>query len=189
MSKKQGEDKKSHLDSKRETVLGQTGSGRNNRGIYIAAVVVMAVISAIGIYVVSLGAGWSNQARTAPGSATAADVAEVAIAATQFDDGQARHFEFDAPDGLKVRFFVVKSSDGVIRAAFDACDVCWRSGLGYQQEGDVMVCRNCGQRFPSTAVNEVQGGCNPAPLNRRMDGDKILIKTADILEGSRFFNL
>ena len=29
-----------------------------------------------------------------------------------------------------------------------------------------MVCNNCGQKFSSDLINEIKGGCNPAPLER-----------------------
>jgi uncharacterized membrane protein len=76
----------------------------------------------------------------------------------------------------------------VIRAAFDACDVCWPSGKGYFQDGDHMVCRNCGRRFVSVKVNEVKGGCNPAPLNRKVEGKDLVIQVADILDGRKYFD-
>jgi hypothetical protein len=69
-----------------------------------------------------------------------------------------------------------------------ACDVCWPAGKGYYQEGDHMVCRNCGRRFASVLVNEVKGGCNPAPLNRNLENDKLVIKIKDILEGRQYFD-
>ncbi|MBL0714236.1 MAG: DUF2318 domain-containing protein [Desulfosarcina sp.] len=104
-----------------------------------------------------------------------------------FADGQARHFDFK--DGRQtIRYFIIKSADGVIRAAFDACDVCWPAGKGYYQEGDNMVCRNCGRRFASNRVNEVKGGCNPAPLNRRVEGEMLVITPDDIRTGAGFFN-
>ncbi|MEJ2476339.1 MAG: DUF2318 domain-containing protein, partial [Desulfobacterales bacterium] len=87
-----------------------------------------------------------------------------------------------------IRYFILKSSDGVIRAAFDACDVCWPAGKGYYQDGDVMVCRNCGRRFASVLVNEVQGGCNPAPLKRSLQGERVVIRAQDILEGKQYFD-
>jgi uncharacterized membrane protein len=104
-----------------------------------------------------------------------------------FEDGRARHFEYRHGD-MTIKYFILKSSDGVIRAAFDACDVCWPAGLGYYQEGDKMVCRNCGRRFASILVNEVKGGCNPAPLHRQVDGEALIIKKEDILEGKRYFD-
>ena len=79
-------------------------------------------------------------------------------------------------------------ADGVIRAAFDACDVCWPAGKGYVQEGDQMICRNCGRRFDSVRINEVKGGCNPAPLQRRIQGDTLVITVNDIRSGMRYFN-
>jgi uncharacterized membrane protein len=104
-----------------------------------------------------------------------------------FDDGQARHFDFKDGD-ITIRYFVIKSADGVVRAAFDACDVCWPAGKGYYQEGDVMVCRNCGRKFASNLVNEVQGGCNPAPLKRAVEDGMLVIHPDDIRSGAGYFN-
>lgn len=99
-------------------------------------------------------------------------------------DGKAHHFKVQAKDGIMVTFFVLKSGDGVIRSAIDACDVCYRAGKGYEQSGDEMVCLNCGMRFPSAKINEVKGGCNPAPLTRVIEGDKLVIAMADIDQNS-----
>lgn len=118
----------------------------------------------------------------------AASPSEFAFPISEFADGKARHYSFSAPGGITIKYFIIKSSDGVIRAAFDACDVCWASGKGYLQDGDAMVCRNCGKRFASKLVNEAKGGCNPAPLKRTVKGDKLVIQTRDILEGRHYFN-
>ena len=118
----------------------------------------------------------------------AATPSEFTFPVSQFADGKARHYAFAAPGGITIKYFIIRSSDGVIRAAFDACDVCWASGKGYQQDGDAMICRNCGKRFVSKLVNEVKGGCNPAPLKRTVKGDRLVIQTKDILEGRHYFN-
>jgi uncharacterized membrane protein len=123
----------------------------------------------------------------APADSTASGT-QITYPAGQFDDGKAQHFRYSADDGITIKYFVLESSDGVIRAAFDACDVCWRAGKGYYQSGDVMVCRNCGREFASVLVNEVKGGCNPAPLRRKLDGDKVVIEIADILAGKQYFD-
>jgi uncharacterized membrane protein len=95
-------------------------------------------------------------------------------------DGKPHHFQVQSDDGTMVTFFVLKSADGVLRAAIDACDVCYRSGLGYYQESDNMVCKNCGQKFASNKINVIKGGCNPAPLNRTLVGDKLVIQMRDV---------
>ena len=105
-----------------------------------------------------------------------------------FADGKARHFRHKTNDGTTISYFILKSSDGVIRAAFDACDVCWPAGKGYEQSGDVMVCRNCGRQFASIRVNEVTGGCNPAPLERKIEGDKVVLLVKDIVSGKKYFD-
>jgi uncharacterized membrane protein len=113
---------------------------------------------------------------------------EVTYPVTQFADGKARHYSFQTEEGQEIRYFILKSADGVIRAAFDACDVCWPANKGYYQEGDTMVCRNCGRRFASVKVNEVKGGCNPAPLERSVTGHNLVLRVEDILQGKKYFD-
>jgi len=112
---------------------------------------------------------------------------QVTYPASMFDDGNARHFQYSS-NGVTIKYFILKSSDGVIRAAYDACDVCWPAGKGYYQSGDDMVCRNCGRKFASVLVNVVQGGCNPAPLNRKVENGNVVIRINDILDGKQYFN-
>lgn len=104
----------------------------------------------------------------------------VMIPIDSVSDGKAHYFNAKAEDGTMVDFFLVQSEDGVIRAAIDSCDVCYRSGKGYVQEGNVMVCTNCGRRFATDRINEVKGGCNPAPLKRVVEGNNLLISMKDI---------
>ena len=149
-----------------------------------------------GVGIILLASAWlalptspATAAAAAPGAAPASAAREVVYPAKLFDNGKARHFEYKGGDGVTIRYFVMKSSDGVIRAAFDACDVCWREGKGYVQKDDFMLCRNCGRRFLSTKINEVSGGCNPAPLTRKIEGGKVVINTDHILDGKRYFDL
>ncbi len=128
--------------------------------------------------------GWVAIAGGAPPSPSPM----VSYPVKDFEDGKAHFYDYQAEGNLTIKYFIIKSSDGVIRAAFDACDVCWPEGKGYFQQGDFMVCRNCGRRFASARVNEVKGGCNPAPLNRQVTNPAVMIKTADILEGKKYFD-
>ena len=67
-------------------------------------------------------------------------------------------------DGTEIRFFAVKGADGHIRTALDACDVCYKERKGYQQQGDVMLCRNCNLTFPIDRIGpSFVGGCTPPP--------------------------
>ena len=103
-----------------------------------------------------------------------------------FDDMLAHHYTY-VHDGGSIEFFVLKSKDGVVRAAFNACDVCFPAKRGYRQEGDEMVCVNCGRRFPANQINVVKGGCNPSPLDREVEGDYLIIEEAAIVAGQGYF--
>jgi len=173
------------MASKKAAVLGTEKKGHRT----LAAIVTCAVLVAGGIYfaVHRTNAGNSYAPAVQAQASANATASEVAYPVALFEDGNARHYEYKGP-GVTIKYFILKSSDGVIRAAFDACDVCWRAGKGYYQVGDNMVCRNCGQKFASIKVNEVKGGCNPSPLTRSIQGDNVVIRINDILEGNQYFN-
>ena len=66
---------------------------------------------------------------------------------------------------IELEALAVKAPDGSIRTAFNTCQVCYSSGRGYYvQEGDVLVCQNCGNRFAMDDVEVTRGGCNPFPI-------------------------
>ncbi len=106
---------------------------------------------------------------------------------TAFSDGSAKHYIYKHSPSEWIRFFIVKSGDGVVRAAFDACDVCFHGKKGYIQQGPEMVCANCGLKFKTEKINEIKGGCNPAPLKRTIKGANLLITQNDILSGLKYF--
>jgi uncharacterized membrane protein len=137
-------------------------------------------------FIVSCGTKTNASSSFNPTSLSGKKTIEIPI--SKIDNGNAYFYKY-SHDNVDIKFFVLKSSDGIFRAAFDACDVCWRSGKGYKQLGDKMICRNCGRGFASTMVNEIEGGCNPAPLKRRVENGKLTIKISDIVPGSKFFNL
>jgi uncharacterized membrane protein len=178
MSQKTANDK---LAAKKAAVLG---SQPNSRLPLIAAVAAVVVLVGAGFWYLNAQA---PQSKPDPAAAAVASGDIVAMPVGAFDDGKARYFQQKSGD-ITIRYFVVKSADGVLRAAFDACDVCWPAGKGYAQDGDFMICRNCGLRFHSTKVNEVKGGCNPAPLERRIQNGKLIIRVSDILEGKSYFD-
>lgn len=174
--------KNSKLEAKKAAVLKNQDRKMSPLTIVIG---VLVLLSAAGIgYYLTAGTPTASQSTAVAGTAGP----DVVFPVSLFGDGRARHFDFKTGD-LNIRYFILKSSDGIIRAAFDACDVCWPAGKGYYQDGDDMVCRNCGRRFASVRVNEVQGGCNPAPLTRVVQGDQLVIKVDDILNGKSYFNL
>lgn len=153
---------------------------RSFRPWIIIALVLVAAAAVIGWTSVSGSAGKYPLVKGANG--------KVAIPESQVSDGKAHFFSYDS-GGTTIDFFVLKSHDGVIRAAFDTCDVCYREKKGYRQEGSSMVCNNCEQKFRSDMINEVKGGCNPAPLNRTVVNGQVVIAELDMTKGVGYFQI
>ncbi|HEY5764883.1 MAG TPA: DUF2318 domain-containing protein [Candidatus Deferrimicrobiaceae bacterium] len=167
------------------------GEGAAGRFPWIAVLLIGALILSAGFAKVA-GAGWLGDIfqKSPAASAKVAGVVETAdevkIPLKALDSGKAIFLQAKI-GGKEIHYFAVKSSDGAYRSAYDACDVCFRANRGYRQEGDLLVCNNCGQSFPSVRVNEVKGGCNPSPLARTVEGEHLVIRKADIAAGGPYF--
>jgi hypothetical protein len=68
---------------------------------------------------------------------------------------------------VTLEVLALRAPDGTVRTAFNTCQVCYSSGRGYYvQQGDVLVCQNCGNRFKASQVELIKGGCNPVPITK-----------------------
>jgi len=107
---------------------------------------------------------------------------EVKLTASTFNNNQARFYNMELPLGKTIYFFVVKDKNGIYRAAANACAVCFKTYKGFRQEGDEIVCNNCGNRYPIEKIATEKGGCNPGPINPNLEVKKgqIIIKQADL---------
>jgi len=123
------------------------------------------------------------------GEAVNLENGEVKLAASIFDDNQARFYNVKMPSGKTIYFFVLKDKNGVYRAAANACQVCFKTYKGFRQEGDEIVCNNCGNRYPIEKIATEKGGCNPGPINPNLEvkNSQIIIKQTDLEQVSDLF--
>lgn len=98
-------------------------------------------------------------------------------------DGRLHRFSTSV-DGLEVRFLVLATEDGLVRTAFDACEIC--GAMGYRQDGALLLCLNCQAEIVPATVGQ-PGGCNPIPLASRIDGAELVIDVAAIGGGAKWF--
>jgi uncharacterized membrane protein len=160
---------------------------KNISKIFLVPVAVTAFTTLVIIFAIVPGAlAWNF---SVPAQEVKPSNGVFAFPATAFQDGKAKYFQFNPAPNQRIRFFVVKSADGIIHAAFDACDVCWRAQKGYVQQGNNMTCVNCGLKFRTDKINETKmsGGCNPAALKRTVQDGKVIITQQDVMSGLRFF--
>jgi uncharacterized membrane protein len=111
----------------------------------------------------------------------------IKLPVSDFNDKQARFYIYRLPDST-VRFFVIKSQDGSIKAAFDACEVCYRGNKGYRQDADSMACNTCDNHFPIDSLDENRKGCSPVTLPHAVTGGQVVINTDDLKIGIRYFD-
>lgn len=100
---------------------------------------------------------------------------------------KAKFYPYKAGDTY-MEVFAVKATDGSIRTALNTCQVCFDSGQGYyKQEGNKVVCQNCGNVFGVDDIEKIKGGCNPVPVmqeNKTEDGEYITIEK-EFLEANK----
>ncbi len=109
---------------------------------------------------------------------------KILLAALQ--DGKAHFFSLGSGEGV-VRFFALRKSDGSIGVALDACNACYRAKRGYRQDGDHVICNNCGMAFRPEDIGIVTGGCNPIPVVHTVTGDAVVVKVEQLEQGRKYF--
>lgn len=152
-------------------------TNRKKQVMSAGIVFVVLLIAAVGVFAFSFGK--YEKVKEANGIIT--------LSVQKLSDGKARFYKYE-DGGKEIAFFAVKASDGSIRTAFDACDACYKSKKGYEQQGEKLNCNNCNQKF---AINRLgpnaTGGCNPGHLKHQLNGSTVLIKVSDLKDGARYF--
>ena len=152
-------------------------TNRAKTAVLAGLVTVALLVGAVSVFAFSLGK--YEKVKISNGTVT--------LPAAKLADGKAHFYKIE-DSGKEIVFFAAKSADGSYKVAFDACDACFKSRKGYEQQGDKMNCKNCNQKF---AINRLgpnaTGGCNPGYLHSQQSGNNIVIKAADIKNGARYF--
>ena len=162
--------------------------------VITAAIAVLIVIGILAINGVDATNESANKAAQSPGAVNSVTSAPAAdgdlVIAISGISSTAKFFPVEV-DGTRLEVLAVKAPDGTIRTAFNTCQVCYSSGRGYyKQEGNVLVCQNCGNRFGMDQVEVLSGGCNPVPIfpeNKTVDTTNITISGDFLAEAKGIF--
>lgn len=95
-------------------------------------------------------------------------------------------------DGIIIQFILVRGTDNKVRIALNTCQVCNPSPKAYFiQEGEYLVCQNCGTKFHINKIGIEKGGCNPTPVEEKQEEDNKIIINKDYVDTfkSKFKNL
>jgi uncharacterized membrane protein len=111
---------------------------------------------------------------------------KITVDASAIEPAGSRHYRYKEGK-TSVQFFVVRDKNGTVRAAIDACEVCWKAGKGYAREGEAMLCQNCKRKFPLDRIGVIVGGCNPHPFAFALDKDVLTISAEELLKAAKYF--
>ena len=140
---------------------------RQRRWSFAAAVLCVAVVvSFAGDYVYGRVAAAPSPAKT-----LIAQDNLVRIPLSDLTDSSLHFYTADV-DGSVIRFLVIHKLNGDYAVALDACQICGTAG--YRQEGQSVICRNCGAAIYIPSIGQ-SGGCNPISVKSRVEGGEVIV--------------
>ncbi len=129
-------DTKSQTRERKKAEFSEPSKGKSKSTLVLIAVLL--VLAAVGVYLVVSSSNDNPSATAVATTSSPAATPESRDIRISLSDlsSTAKFFDYKLSDNKPIRFFVIKSSDGVYRAALDACDTCYHAKKGYHQEGD-----------------------------------------------------
>jgi high-affinity iron transporter len=149
---------------------------RQRRWSFAAAILCVAVvISFAGDYVYGRVAAAPSPAKT-----LIAQDNLVRIPLSELTDSSLHFYTADV-DGSVIRFLVIHKLNGDYAVALDACQICGTAG--YRQEGQSVICRNCGAAIYVPSIGQ-SGGCNPISVKSRVEGGEVIVDLSALGEAA-----
>jgi high-affinity iron transporter len=115
-----------------------------------------------------------------PGKMLVAENNRVTIPLSELTDSSL-HFYTAEVNGTVIRFLVIHKTNGDYTATLDACQICGRSG--YRQEGQNIICRNCGASIYVPSIGD-RGGCNPIPVKSSVSGGEVIVDLSALADAT-----
>ncbi|MGA8677099.1 MAG: Fe-S-containing protein [Candidatus Acidiferrales bacterium] len=140
---------------------------RQRRWSFAAAILCVAVVLCFaGDYVYG-----RVSAAPSPAKTLVAQDHEVRIPLSELTDASLHFYKADVNNTV-IRFLVIHKQNGDYTVALDACQICGTAG--YRQEGQTVICRNCGAAIYIPSIGQ-SGGCNPISVKSRVAGGEVIV--------------
>jgi uncharacterized membrane protein len=140
---------------------------RQRRWSFAAAILcVLVVLSLAAEFVYSRATNAQEPART-----LVAQNNQVRIPLGDLQDSSVHFYTADV-NSTVIRFLVIHRGNGDYATALDACQICGTAG--YRQEGQNVICRNCGATIYIPSIGE-SGGCNPIPVKSPVENGEVIV--------------
>lgn len=153
---------------------------RQRRWSFLAAALYVVVVLMLGaefVYAQAMNA-------PSPADSLTAQNGEVRIPVSELSDSTLHFYSADLGN-TTVRFMVVHEANDQYVTALDACQIC--GSKGYKQEGQNVVCRNCGAVIYIPSIGQ-KGGCNPIPVKSRVEGGTVIVNLTDLAGSAKMIH-
>ena len=107
----------------------------------------------------------------------------VSIPTATVADGRLHFFTVES-EGTQIRFLIIRKPGGDYATALDACAIC--GPAGYRQDGQNVICRNCGAPIYIPTIGQ-SGGCNPIGFASKVEGSQIVFTVAAVMDADKPF--
>ena len=124
-----------------------------------------------------------KQVNVASAKAISAKGGKVIIPLKDVSGKDLKRFSYQGKEN-KVTFLAVSKGSGVYGVALDACQICGPAGF-YQEKKNV-ICIKC-QSIVNTSTVGFPGGCNPVPLEHKIENGKLIIDEKVLLQNEKIF--
>lgn len=97
---------------------------------------------------------------------------QIRIPLPEISDGHLHRFVYRASSGEMVRFIIIQKGGSAYGVGLDACEICGPTGY-FERDGQV-VCKLCDVVMNKATIG-LKGGCNPIPIEYKVDEGSILV--------------
>jgi high-affinity iron transporter len=120
------------------------------------------------------------RAVNAPVQATAlvAQNGQLRIPLSQLMDSSLHYYTTEVSQA-DIRFLVIHKAGGDYATVLDACQIC--GPVGYRQDGQNVICRNCGAAIYIPSIGQ-SGGCNPIAVKSRVENGEVVVDLSALLD-------
>src|ERR1700720_1191411 len=105
---------------------------------------------------------------------------EVRIPLSQVMDTSLHYYTAEV-NQADIRFLVIHKLSGDYATALDACQIC--GAVGYRQEGQNVICRNCGAAIYIPSIGQ-SGGCNPIAVKSRVEKGEVVVDLSALMDAA-----
>ena len=126
----------------------------------------------------------NQEAEIVPAVEVFADKGSVDVDLEVVKDGHLHRFVYRASSGEMVRYIVILKGGSAYGVGLDACEIC--GATGYYERDNQVICKLCDVQMNKATIG-TRGGCNPIPIEYRIEEGKLKVPQAELEKSAKIF--